>query len=164
MNPVLRWSVLLSALALTLGAVLMDWPGEQAWVPPGARAAPANLARQPAAAFATRSADRTDHPPAVRMRPVGPNLFAVRELQLRPVARKEPPPPPLAPPLPFRYQGKVIEDGRVIAFLAEGTRTHVVRAGDRLTSYQVEDITAAGMTLVYLPLNEKQQLMFGSPN
>jgi hypothetical protein len=33
-----------------------------------------------------------------------------------------------------------------------------------LSGYRVDDITPLEMTLVYLPLNEKQRLIFGSAN
>jgi hypothetical protein len=158
MKPVLRWALLLLALVGTLGAVFSDWPGEASPETRSVRRA------GPASPPAPHDAARPDPAPTLRLQPTGPNLFAVRQLPPRPAARPVAPPPPTAPPLPFRYQGKVVEQGQVIAFLAEGTRTHIVRAGDRLASYRVEDISPAGMTLVYLPLNEKQQLMFGNQN
>ena len=87
----------------------------------------------------------------------------------------EPPPrvapvasaPPQAPPLPFRYLGRLDggDDGPVV-FLAEGNqataRPLVVRAGDRIRDYQIDAITPRGATFTYLPLNQKQQLQFGS--
>lgn len=155
MRPALRWILLLLALALTLGAVFMDGTDDEA--------ATAQIA-SPLPPEPTVAGTVPERGPVARMQPTGPNLFAVRETQPRPPVKKLPPPPPAAPPLPFRYQGKVIDDGQVIAFLAEGTRTHIVREGDLLSRYRVEEISPTGMTLVYLPLNEKQQLLFGSPS
>jgi hypothetical protein len=91
------------------------------------------------------------------------NLFAVRSWQ------PPPPPapkaaPPQAPALPFRYLGKVQDDGQIMVFLGQGAQTHLAKKGDTLSAYKVEDITQAGMTFVYLPLNEKQKLIFGSAN
>ena len=56
------------------------------------------------------------------------------------------------------------EDGRVVAFLAEGTQPvpRVVRQGDMLPNHRVDEITPQGMRLTYLPLNETQRLLFGS--
>jgi hypothetical protein len=51
-----------------------------------------------------------------------------------------------------------------MVFLAQGARTHLAHKGDVLMDYKVEEITPARMTLVYLPLNEKQYLTFGSEN
>ncbi len=94
-----------------------------------------------------------------------PELFA--QVDWRP---KPPPPPkpvaqrPVAPGLPFRYLGKVIDGDKVTAFLGEGPRTHMLRTGDVLANYRVEEVTASGITLVYLPLNETQELNFGTDN
>jgi hypothetical protein len=49
-------------------------------------------------------------------------------------------------------------------FLAQDARTHLLRKGDVQAGYKVEEITTTGMTFVYLALNEKQRLMFGSAN
>lgn len=84
-----------------------------------------------------------------------------------PPAAVQAPPPAQAPPLPFRYVGRLDDgDGAPTVFLAEGAlaRPHVVRAGDRLRDYEVLAITERGMTFVYLPLQQKQQLLFGNPN
>ncbi len=76
-------------------------------------------------------------------------------------------PPPTAPPLPYRYLGRLEGgEGGTTIFLAEasnpGARPLAVRAGERFAQYQVDGISARGMTLTYLPLNQKQQLLFGS--
>jgi len=100
-----------------------------------------------------------------RMSPRGKDLFAVRSWQPPP----EVPPPlpvvaPRAPPLPFRYAGRLEEDGQVVVFVSEGTSTKLLRQGDTYSNYRVEEITAQGMRLVYLPLNETQRLLFESKN
>jgi hypothetical protein len=60
------------------------------------------------------------------------------------------------------YQGKLLEQDRVTAFLSLGPRTFLLRKGDVVTDYRVVDIQPAGMTLLYLPLNIEQRLSFGS--
>lgn len=74
------------------------------------------------------------------------------------------PPPPKAPPLPFRYIGRLEEDGRIAVFLQDSGPAHprVVRQGDQWGTYRVDEITSEGMRLTYLPLNEPQRLLFGS--
>lgn len=101
-----------------------------------------------------------------RMSPVGRDLFAVRSWQPPPAAAPpaEPVAAPRAPPLPFRYAGRMEEDGQVVAFVSEGSTTKVLRQGDTFSNYRVEEITAQGMRLVYLPLNETQRLLFESKN
>jgi hypothetical protein len=59
------------------------------------------------------------------------------------------------------------EGGAVVVFLAEGAadaRPRLVRQGDPWPNYRVDEITPQGMRLTYLPLNETQRLLFGSPN
>jgi len=91
------------------------------------------------------------------------DLFAVRNWQ--PVAPAPAPlvaAAPVAPPLPFRYLGKMLNDGQVMAFVAQDSRTLLLRQGDVVANYQVVDITTDHMTLLYVPLNQTQQLPFGS--
>jgi hypothetical protein len=91
------------------------------------------------------------------------DLFPVRSwLPPPPVAQAAP--APKAPPLPFKYLGKVLEEGVVVAFVSEGTRTHLLRKGDALPPYRVDNVTPQELTLVYLPLNETQRLNFESAN
>ncbi|KRB96937.1 hypothetical protein ASE11_16205 [Hydrogenophaga sp. Root209] len=103
---------------------------------------------------------------AQRMTREGGDLFATLSWQPPPPppAAVAPASPPRAPELPYRYLGRMEEDGRVIAFLAEGAQQlpRVVRQGDLLPNYRVDEITSLGMRLTYLPLNEPQRLLFGS--
>jgi hypothetical protein len=82
-----------------------------------------------------------------------------------------PPPPqvvrvvvPKAPPLPFVYMGKMLDGKAITAFVSMGGQTHLLHGGDTLRDYRVEAISAKEITFVYLPLNEKQRLPFGSEN
>ena len=83
-----------------------------------------------------------------------------------PPAPKPPPvaaaAPERAPPLPFVYLGQMRDGEAITVFASQGTRNHVLHSGDTLPPYRVESISPAGMTFVYLPLGEKQQLTFGS--
>jgi len=157
------------ALAATCAAAFIDWPvsGETS-AAPQARAAAVSAAPAETAAAVTTPAEPApaeNAPPPLRERfeTQAADAFAPKSWQPPP----PPPPkpgPPKAPPLPFRYLGKVMQEGEVMAFLGHGARTHLARTGDILADYRIEDITPAEMTLVYLPLNEKQRLTFGSEN
>lgn len=131
---------------------------------PAARASAPNLPGLPAISSTNHSATR--EPEAQRMTREGGDLFAISSWQPPPPppAAVAPAPPPRAPALPYRYLGRMEEDGRVIAFLAEGAQLQprVVRQGDLLPNYRVDEITSLGMRLTYLPLNETQRLLFGS--
>lgn len=73
-----------------------------------------------------------------------------------------PPPPPSAPPLPFTYLGKSLQDGVWEIYLARGERTYLVRDGITIDgTYRVDAIRPPVLTLVYLPLGQAQQLNIG---
>ena len=74
------------------------------------------------------------------------------------------PPPPQAPPLPFAFMGKLVDDGNVIAFLVKDDRNYVVRRGDLIDgTYRVEEISEVSLTFSYLPLDLRQSLALGDP-
>jgi len=71
-------------------------------------------------------------------------------------------PPPTAPPLPFKFLGKQKIGNEIKVFLAEGQKTLVVAESTKIGSqYVVESISPPKMTLVYLPLNIKQDIAIG---
>lgn len=73
-----------------------------------------------------------------------------------------PPPPPSAPPLPFIFIGKSLQDGVWEIYLARGDRTHLVRENTVIDGmYRVDAIKPPVLTLTYLPLNQVQQLNIG---
>ncbi len=73
-----------------------------------------------------------------------------------------PPPPPSAPPLPFTYLGKSLQDGVWQIYLARGERTYLVNDGDTIDgTYRVDEIRPPVLTLTYLPLEQRQQLNIG---
>lgn len=73
-----------------------------------------------------------------------------------------PPPPPSAPPLPFTYLGKSLQDGVWEIYLAHGNRTYLVRDGITIDgTYRVDAIRPPVLTLTYLPLEQSQQLNIG---
>lgn len=91
------------------------------------------------------------------------DLFAVQSFQPPP---PPPPPPraPAAPPLPFKYQGR-LEDGDTQVFLADGARSLIVRAGDTIDGrYKVERISSNDIAFIYLPLKQMQVLPTGRIN
>lgn len=82
------------------------------------------------------------------------------------VAPPAPPPPkPTAPPLPFRFLGRMVDGGEKQVFLAQQNRHLIVRVGDVINgTYSVEQIGDDGITFIYLPLKESQWLpMNGQP-
>jgi hypothetical protein len=73
-----------------------------------------------------------------------------------------PPPPPTAPPLPFTYLGKKVEDNIWEAYLARGDQTFIVREQTVIEgTYRVDSIKPPTLLLTYLPLNQVQTVTIG---
>jgi len=79
-----------------------------------------------------------------------------------PAEATQPPPAPSAPPLPFTYIGKSLQEGRWEIYLARGERTYLVQEAAVIDgAYRVDAIKPPLLTLTYLPLNQVQQLNIG---
>lgn len=162
---------LIAALAATLAAVwYVSRLGDDGdtMSPQDADARPVRTERAVAGAAATTPLLIAEAPVRAAAE-VGRDLFAAHSF-LPPApspaalaARNGPPPAPVAPPLPFRYQGKLMEEGGITVFLAQGDRILPARAGDLLNNqYRVESVTAAAITFMFEPLKQRQTLTIGS--
>jgi hypothetical protein len=159
---------LVIALAATLAAVWYVSGLEDAQTTDSA--SPAREARRSPGAAAPLAAADSDGPisgaPVRVAGEAGRDLFATHSF--RPPApkvpvRTGPPPVPMAPPLPFRYQGRLVEEGGTTVFLSQGDRILSARAGDLLNSqYRVESVTASAVTFLFEPLKQRQTLTIGS--
>jgi hypothetical protein len=79
-----------------------------------------------------------------------------------PPPKPAPPPPPTAPPLPFTYLGKKVEDNTWEVYLARGDQTFIVRQQTVIEdTYRVDSIKLPTISLTYLPLNQVQTLTIG---
>jgi hypothetical protein len=66
---------------------------------------------------------------------------------------------PEAPELPFRYMGKVIEDGKLEILLLRGEEHFAVAAGQKVgEEYRLDKVTASALTFTYLPMKKKQTM------
>lgn len=91
------------------------------------------------------------------------DLLAARSWYVAP----SPPPPeaPKPPALPFKVLGRIIEGDAPVVFLANQNRNLIAREGVWLdNTYLVERIEKNRMTLIYLPLAERQYLTLGAVN
>ena len=93
------------------------------------------------------------------------DMFAAKSWYVPPPESKIRP-APVAPPLPFTFIGKMLEDGKSsTVFLERQNRIFLVREGDAIdTNYRVDTIKAPVMTLTYLPLDIKQTVQIGEAN
>jgi hypothetical protein len=183
MSAARRWAVLAGLLAATLAAA--------AWVRNSAddadsgiiSAVPVEKAREPAV-----SSPQSDRTPALPATPSQPAQVHLEKLSARsagtqvgdpfalpmapPVkhphhvakARPPAPPRPIAPPVPFTYMGKLRSGDDIAVFLTQGDRNLVLHEGDTVDSvYRVEHIADNAITLLYLPLDERQTIPIGEP-
>lgn len=166
-----RWLGYVMLLAMTLAAA--RWAGgqdppagpvrpERAERPSGSR----DVASEPLPELAIDKLGR--RAPAASAKDLFPatsweQQARAEQLKNNPPPKPAPPPPPQAPPLPFTYMGKMIEDGKVTVFLVRGDRNVIARAGDTIEGvYRVDSIDDRFVQFTYLPLNQTQQLAFGA--
>jgi hypothetical protein len=159
-----RWYIYVVALALTVLAV--RWAGGQDRAPAAAVAEPApREARADQAASPIPGLDLDKLAKRIRPTANGDPFQARSWEQMASTqtrrAAPPPPPPPQAPPLPFAYMGRLIDDGAVTVFLTKQDRNYIVRAGETLDgAYNVERIEEERLVLTYLPLGIQQTLSF----
>lgn len=170
------WSLFLGSCAV-IAAVPEFWPdAPPTTVPPTARpAAPAlPIGALASAAPGAAATDRSpDYRSAGKNRSAGSppirDIFAAKSWappppKLAPLPPPPPPGPPSAPPMPYKFIGKMDDATTLKAFLNRGERVYVVSVGEILDhTYRVDSIKAGQMTLIYLPLNIPQTLSVGSP-
>lgn len=76
-----------------------------------------------------------------------------------PAAKAAPPPRPVAPPVPYRLIGRLIQDGNVVLYLGKGDSVLSATLGETVEgTYKVASITDTEIGLIYLPLNQAQML------
>ncbi|WP_271409302.1 secretion system X translation initiation factor [Pseudomonas sp. Q1-7] len=137
----------------------------------GERAEPQAMPRSPRPPVAVTQAETARPAPVAQAPAVVPaaDLFAAQSWYVAPppppaMAASAPPPPPrpTAPPLPFKFIGKLDDRQALQVFLLRGEQVLVVREGDLIDkTYKVRRIDAERMTLVYLPLDIAQTLVVG---
>ncbi len=120
------------------------------------------------ASGATQILRLRDRPPFVRR-----TELTLREPRIFNAGSWDPPPPKpvaavavpvaTAPPLPYTYVGRKLQDGAWEVYLAMGEEMRVARAHATLDAkYRIDTISPPVLSLTYLPLNQKQTLNIGS--
>jgi hypothetical protein len=77
-----------------------------------------------------------------------------------PITQTPRPPAPTAPPLPYRYIGRVVnQDGVISTFIARDRRIFTAQQNDTLDGqYHVDDVNTDAVVFTYLPLAIRQTL------
>jgi hypothetical protein len=86
--------------------------------------------------------------------------FSVRFQQKKSVETQKAAAPaaPVVPALPFRYFGRLVENGSTDVFVMRGDELIALKQGQQVGEYRVEEIAANGISFTYLPLNTRQTL------
>lgn len=160
-----RWAVILTALALTLAAILLS-PAPAEIVEVSVRRGPVPNSGQSTQASAVAiapvfeeeaSADPFekrgwDEPPPVQAPVVPP---APVERAVAPVAVE----PSGPPPLPYRYVGRFSDDSGAVVYLARGEVAVVARVGETLDGiYKIAALQARSVEFEHLSTGTKQSL------
>ncbi len=151
---------LLLAIAITVvgddKSILVESPKPPA---PG-EPAPANQARieAPEKTAPIEVAKLSRVPPVAD----GVDVFAAKSwIRPTPVRTALAPPPaqPAAPPMPFQYVGQIQGREGPTILLSRGAESFSVKTGEAIDNdYRLESVTGESLTIVYLPLNERQTL------
>lgn len=73
-----------------------------------------------------------------------------------------PPPAPTAPPLPFTYIGKVIEEGKPTVFVSKQQKNYFLKGGEIIEGiYKVDKVESGQVVFIYLPLETEQVMIIG---
>ena len=88
------------------------------------------------------------------------DLFARRNFapERQQQAAKAAPEKPVAPPLPFKYFGRLTEKGKTDVYVMRGEDLLAVAPGETLGEYRVDAVSDASISFTYLPLKTKQTL------
>lgn len=65
---------------------------------------------------------------------------------------------PTAPPLPFRYFGRLTENGKTDVYVLRGDELLAVATGQTLGEYRVDKVSESSIAFTYLPLKTRQTL------
>lgn len=164
-SPLRRW-LLAVALAATVAAA--GWVGGNQ---EGSRIAELDPGENARPAAAERRSDAAD--PAAQEAEVDLEKLKQRDVtrkfgEMFPANRWDPPAPPpsarrpeppRAPPLPFRFFGRMIDNGTTVVFLDRQDDVYAVKAGDTIAgAYRIEEINGTEVVLTYLPLKQRQSL------
>jgi hypothetical protein len=158
---------LLLAIALTVvgddKSVQVE-PAKRTATPPNEMAPPdARMGSTPADAVPDKPA-RIEVAKLSRVPPAadGIDVFAAKSWAMPQERRAMIPPPlpaPVAPPLPFQYVGQIQGREGPTILLSRGAESFSVRAGEPIDNdYRLESVAGDALTIVYLPLNQRQTL------
>jgi hypothetical protein len=158
MRAAWRKPVFLGLLAAVAALVLL-LPAKDAPSPAGATAAATTGGAQ-AQADSSRDLKLPERSGLGRARG---ELFGAPPPPPRPVQVEAQPAAPVAPPMPYRFAGKVRQGAEEQVLLSKGDMVFPVKEGDTLDgAYRVVKIGADRVELLYIPLNSRDTILVNS--
>lgn len=149
-----RKVLLFSALAAVVGYLVLDRPAS---APQVAAAHPDRTTARPATAELELPARRA------LSRSRGELFGALPVTVQKAPAVVDAPPAPVAPPVPYRFAGRVLKGAEEEVLVSKGELVFPVKVGDTLDgAYKVESISAERIELVYLPLGTADRIVVAS--
>jgi hypothetical protein len=82
----------------------------------------------------------------------------MKSMEKQAAASAQAPAKPVVPPLPFRYFGRLTEQGKTEIFVMRGEELLSIAAGQKVGDYRVDRVTDSSISFTYLPLKMKQTL------
>jgi hypothetical protein len=71
---------------------------------------------------------------------------------------------PVVPPLPYRFIGRVYQDGAAQTFVARGPKVIAVKKGDLLDGeYRIDGVSGTELAFTYLPTGSRQVMQLPPP-
>lgn len=158
----LRWSIWISALALTLYAMVAPKPQHSVSPAPAFGKIPSPVGERYASdpRLADRYTDIGDDPFAPKgWQPAPQPSKPAPVASPLPVVPLPPAPPPGPPPLPFRFAGQMEEGGHAVIYLNLGEQALTAQIGTTLDQrYKVLEADDKHVVFEYLPTGDKQTL------
>jgi len=169
MNPRVRKAALAAAFLGTLGLVIAEYRSDSS--PPKGGKQPARVAGGPEAKpgeVSKLAAGGLMQPLNLPERPelgeARGDLFSSQTFQPPPPkVAPGPPPAPVAPPLPYRFAGKIVQGDEYSIILSKGDLVFPIKEGETIDgAYKVESVANDKVTFLYLPLRQKMTLSVAS--
>ena len=157
-----RKAILFTILGGVVAFILWDPAHQQNLSPPSSRASPQRHSQNEGAAAAPGA--KGEAKTLALALPERPALGEPRSELFGPQSWQPPAPKitaaaaaPSAPPMPYRFAGRLVQNGQLQVFLSKGDTPIPIKQGEVLDgTYRVESIGEDRITLVYLPLGHKE--------
>ena len=164
-KQVMLWATLAITLAATVWTAMQDDHAEtpalqsRRPLPPGRHAMAATTSSaEPLSISKEQLLRKHLEPPTI-------NLFDTEPAASTQSAEQAAPPPQQEmPELPYTYAGKLEENGHTLIFLLKGGHQYVVKEGDRLGKWILQQIEPTMLVFTYRPMNTQVSIKIGESN